>query len=186
MQRTEVYIATCALNVGHIKRLKCFINQNLTSHYMSNWMKWHVFGNDERKTWDDAPRQHVSKLDFSFWIDNIRDHDLVIFLEAESNCCFCKIDCCVKIFDSEKGPWVTGSVNTLFAKEIDSEKRPWVTENVRHHLLKTIDSEKEAVSFRKCECTICWRNRTGRETVSKKKVCGHHLLKKSRRKRDSQ
>ena len=116
MQRTEVYIATCALNVGHIKRLKCFINQNLTSHFMSNWMKWHVFGNDERKTWDDAPRQHVSKLDFAFWIDNIRDHDLVIFLEAESNCCFCKIDCCVKIFDSEKGPWVT--------------------ENVRHHLLK--------------------------------------------------
>ena len=29
-KETEVYIIACALNVGHIKELKCFINQNLT------------------------------------------------------------------------------------------------------------------------------------------------------------
>ena len=42
------------------------------------------------------------------------------------------------------------------------------------------------VSCRKCECTICWSNRAGGETVSKKKVSRHRLQRKSHRRKDSQ
>ena len=56
-------------------------------------------------------------------IDKLGNHDLVILLEAESNCYLCKIDYCVKVIDSKKGPWVTGSVNTSFAEEIAQEER---------------------------------------------------------------
>ena len=43
IQRTEVYITACALNVGHIKELKCIINQNLTFYsFPEQMIKWKV------------------------------------------------------------------------------------------------------------------------------------------------
>ena len=79
-KETEVYITACALNVGHIKELKCIINQNLTFYsFPEQMIKWKVAYYEmmkEKRGY--MPHDSIQMcLSLALWIGEIGDHDLV-------------------------------------------------------------------------------------------------------------